>query len=265
MSAHFVSVYVSQVLARIKHTLDRIPAATGDSVLLDIGCYGPLLGVFRDLLGYNRMRAIAKDEWGPCERKVLPAWASSAGIDLEIWIGDIEKNIAPWADESIDVALMLEILEHFAIDPVHPVLEASRLLKPGGTVVLTTPNACATNALLRMITGNNPYDCTGFNGVDTNRHNRLYTAYEIEQLLECCGFGNISVESFDERPRLDLGKRADLGRQLISLIGSGAASRMRGDTLLATATKIGNPRERFPSFLYPNKQLYKEWEDTVHS
>jgi 2-polyprenyl-3-methyl-5-hydroxy-6-metoxy-1,4-benzoquinol methylase len=48
--------------------------------------------------------------------------------------------IANVADEQVDVVLFCEILEHITFNPVTFWREVYRVLKPGGTIVLTTPN-----------------------------------------------------------------------------------------------------------------------------
>ena len=46
----------------------------------------------------------------------------------------------PFADDSFDLVTGMEILEHLALDPYFFFSEAARVLKPGGHLLLTTPN-----------------------------------------------------------------------------------------------------------------------------
>jgi 2-polyprenyl-6-hydroxyphenyl methylase/3-demethylubiquinone-9 3-methyltransferase len=52
-------------------------------------------------------------------------------------------------DNSFDIILFTEILEHLAFNPVALWRELHRILSPGGRIVLTTPNFLALRALLR--------------------------------------------------------------------------------------------------------------------
>ena len=60
------------------------------------------------------------------------SWDTS-GIDL---VGDITRIPAP--DDSFDAILCSEVLEHVP-EPTHALDEFTRLLKPGGTLILTAP------------------------------------------------------------------------------------------------------------------------------
>src|SRR6266852_1573258 len=53
---------------------------------------------------------------------------------------NIETEAFPYEDNSFDVVLFCEIIEHLLSDPVHVLTEVRRVLKPGGDLVLTTPN-----------------------------------------------------------------------------------------------------------------------------
>jgi SAM-dependent methyltransferase len=65
----------------------------------------------------------------PTERKVSrPGWVAA---DL---ISDL-----PFRNESFDLVLMLEVIEHLPDIP-HSLREIARVLKPGGIAIVTTPN-----------------------------------------------------------------------------------------------------------------------------
>jgi SAM-dependent methyltransferase len=52
---------------------------------------------------------------------------------------DIENDPLPVADGSFDVALLCQTLEHLRIDPVHPIEEIHRVLRPGGFLITSVP------------------------------------------------------------------------------------------------------------------------------
>jgi 2-polyprenyl-3-methyl-5-hydroxy-6-metoxy-1,4-benzoquinol methylase len=63
--------------------------------------------------------------------------ATSAGYTIDFRIGSAVEM--PWAEESMDVCLVLELLEHVA-EWQRCLNECVRLLRPGGILVLTTVN-----------------------------------------------------------------------------------------------------------------------------
>ena len=54
---------------------------------------------------------------------------------------NIEVDPFPYEDRSLDCVLFCEILEHLLIDPDRAVGEMARIVKPGGFLVISTPNA----------------------------------------------------------------------------------------------------------------------------
>jgi hypothetical protein len=61
------------------------------------------------------------------------------------------------------------------------------VLRPGGTVIVTTPNVARLENVARLIAGENLYDpYSGYGAY--GRHNREYTLAELRQLLEHAGF-----------------------------------------------------------------------------
>ncbi len=100
---------------------------------------------------------------------------------------NIEKDSFPYEDESFDVVLFCEIIEHLLSDPVHTLTEIRRVLKPGGSMVLTTPNAARLENVCKMVSGVNIYD--GYSGYGPyGRHNREYTKHDLFLLLSANGF-----------------------------------------------------------------------------
>jgi SAM-dependent methyltransferase len=98
-----------------------------------------------------------------------------------------------------DVVLFCEILDHLLVDPVAALREIHRVLRPGGTLVLTTPNVARLESVARLLAGANIYDPYSGHG-PYGRHNREYTMSELEQLLIAAGFVVDSAFSADVHP-----------------------------------------------------------------
>jgi SAM-dependent methyltransferase len=159
---------------------------------------------------------------------------------------NVEADVFPFPNESFDVVLWCEVLEHLQRDPLAALREINRVLKPGGKVILTTPNACRLESVARMISGTNVQDAYSGYGA-YGRHNREYTRDELSRLLAWAGFTAevmftadvyanpatfFGVDMDKLLPMLD-GRKPDLGQYIFS-----------------RSTKTQPPRAGRPSFLF---------------
>jgi glycosyltransferase involved in cell wall biosynthesis/SAM-dependent methyltransferase len=113
---------------------------------------------------------------------------------------NVEEDEFPYADEMFDVVLFCEILEHLLQDPVHALAEIRRVLKPGGTLIVTTPNVVRLENVRKMIAGENIYDPYSGYG-PYGRHNREYTQQDLFSLLTVNGFRPNSLFTADVTER----------------------------------------------------------------
>ena len=156
----------------------------------------------------------------------------------------------------MDVVVFGEVLEHMTNDPMHAMREISRVLKPGGQLVLTTPNVARIENVVALLEGRNIYDPYSGYG-PYGRHNREYTRDELHRLAIYCGFeaeisytanvhddipaGPLSLTALSEALSSTTYREYDLGQYLFS--------RWR---------KISECGPRRPSWLYrsyPSEQL----------
>jgi len=158
---------------------------------------------------------------------------------------NIEQDRFPYEDGSFDLVLFCEILEHLPADPIHALCEIGRVLRPGGTVVITTPNASRLENLLRISRGDNVYEqLSGYGAY--GRHNREYTVDELERLLADVGFEVQRVFA------ADIGHGPDP-----ALLPPDATPQHRGENLFAIALGNGKPRWRYPTWLYSSVHALK--------
>jgi len=95
--------------------------------ILDVGCgKGTHMREFQKL-GYD-VTGIDKLEEA---RELSP--------DLHIQIADLESNILPFPDNTFDVVILKQVLEHIH-RPDHCMGEACRVLRPGGRVIIELPD-----------------------------------------------------------------------------------------------------------------------------
>lgn len=153
---------------------------------------------------------------------------------------NLEKDSAPYRDEEFDGVLLMEVLEHFAVDPMFALAEVNRILKHDGFLFLSTPNLASWRALHAAINYRSPYLFGIFMAnQSTDRHNREYTVEEVHQLLVAAGFRIEWIKALSVYP-----ESATL--QPIP----GVPTENRGDTTFCLCRKEGPVRDRYPEWLY---------------
>lgn len=156
--------------------------------------------------------------------------------DLEFERLTCEKN-------RFDMVLCLEVLEHMEVDPMALLDEINRVLKPGGTLLLTTPNIASSRGITKILAGRDPYFYMQYQpGASYHRHNYEYSVWSLRLLLEAAGFaGDIWTEDTWEDPATDT---------LNTLAAAGYKLTDTGDNIFALVTKTGPVTNRYPSPIY---------------
>lgn len=95
-------------------------------------------------------------------------------------VGDIEDGL-PYSDEFFDTVYMGELIEHLG-NPLHALSEIYRVLKPGGVLILDTPNAYSLRRIFRFLLKGE--DALG--GDPT--HLIFFTPASIKRVIEEAGF-----------------------------------------------------------------------------
>lgn len=115
----------------------------------------------------------------------------SRGHEGFVWNADGDP--CPAADETYDVVVAGDIIEHL-VETDSFVRELWRILKPGGCLILTTPNLASWYNRFRLLRGRPPRSYPGVSStvrrdelVDLN-HIRLHVVDEWRYLLEVHGF-----------------------------------------------------------------------------
>ena len=112
-----------------------------------------------------------------------------------------ETERFPYPDGSFDLVTWCEVIEHLTENPVHTLAEIHRVLKPGGTLVLSTPNASRSDSIVNFLLGRNIYDPYHLGApLKGSRHSREYTLPELKGLLKGCGYTLDRAEDIDIYP-----------------------------------------------------------------
>ncbi len=237
--------------SRFVHTLEITPPGDETQSVLEMGAYMQITAPLKFQLGYGYVRGCYYGKLGRVDHKKITS-DSGEVFECDIDHFDAEKDIYPYPDASFNTVLCCELLEHLFEDPMHMMTEINRILKPGGHLVLTTPNIGSLRSVSAILLGYHPsffpaYIRPRVEGEETEaRHNREYVPMEIQHLLTDSGFEMVRLETgeFLDEPHPEFGwvthllKRYNLSHNL------------RGDGIYAVARKAGAVKNRWPAWLY---------------
>jgi ubiquinone/menaquinone biosynthesis C-methylase UbiE len=99
---------------------------------------------------------------------------------------DLSKEKLPWDDNSFDLIVAGEIIEHL-IDTDSFLLDLNRCLKKDGYLLITTPNLTSFENRFRMLLGKYP-NWVEYRLGEGSGHVRIYTAQVLIAQLEEHGF-----------------------------------------------------------------------------
>ncbi|MFN5922501.1 MAG: class I SAM-dependent methyltransferase [Pseudanabaena sp.] len=156
---------------------------------------------------------------------------------------DLEYSMIPVNDETFDSVLCCEVLEHMEIDPMFMLSEVNRVLKTGGTLLLTTPNVVSSRGITKMLSGLEPYFFMHYHrSREYHRHNYEYSVPSLTKILKSAGFtAKVWTEDLFEDP---------LTQAVDALRAAGFTIEDVGDNLIALAKKTSPVIDRYPVGLY---------------
>jgi predicted TPR repeat methyltransferase len=193
-------------------------------VILDLGCGSGLLVHLARQVGYSSISGVDVSA-------EQVAQAQQLGTE-SVREGDLISTLHATASDSHDVVVTFDVIEHFSIEELVPLVdEVRRVLKSGGRWIIHCPNA------------DSPFFGRVRYGDIT--HVEAFTATSIRQLLLSSGFRRVSC--YEDRPvvhgvrsasRYALWRvfRAMLQLYLVSESGT-TGSRIFSQNLLAVAIK----------------------------
>lgn len=166
----------------------------------DILEIGATPGHFTEILVRAGYRVAAVDLF-PAERATL--WRR---LGVTVQLCNIEEQVLPYPDQSFDAVIFSEVIEHLNTSPLAALREMTRVLRPGGRLIISTPNQlyCKSRAktMLDIVLGR-PFE--QFASFERSmqlsgsqryyNHSRLYTMPELRWLAEQAGLA-VQIERF---------------------------------------------------------------------
>ena len=181
---HSGNHYFQKAKDRMDRTLGLIREALPGSTVADVGA-SPFYLLYRALeLGAKRGYDIyfANDDH---PLRALRAIHSKVG-SVELVHMNIESDRLPFADNSIDVLTACEVLEHLEYFPFRFVQEVRRVVRPGGLVCFTVPNAASIGNILKLVFQKNIF--MKYRSDPTGRHKHEFTRAELKAFVGYLGF-----------------------------------------------------------------------------
>jgi len=154
---------------------------------------------------------------------------------------NVEKEALPYPDNFFDVIIYGELIEHLTENPVYSLYNIHRVLKDEGFLIISTPNVFRYQNLKKFLIYKkfsiyDPYSSYGIYG----RHNREYSMYELQDILEKTGFSVINKKTLYVKDKTGFNKFSSKVIEFFQL----------GDYLLLKTKKKPDFNWYFPEYLY---------------
>lgn len=178
----------------------RVPPGTGATVL-DVGCFNGWLSYLFGRLGY---RVSAADAYESPDQERLLSIVKGRFIRANLNDLDVFRDVTP---EEFDAVLIGEVIEHVLNHPLGLLRTIHRITRPGGVVVINTPNPSTLWNAARMLF--NRYSMVGTkdfislpkadgNGIISKGeiHYREYLNHELRYLVTAADFEIVAHSYF---------------------------------------------------------------------
>ncbi len=119
-----------------------------------------------------------------------------ADLELDVRRCDIETEPLPVNDATMDAVVFNELFEHLRIDPIFTLGQVLRVLRPGGVLLLSTPNLRSFRGIRNLVLRDEGHAVSGgvyrqyekLRSLGHMGHVREYTVTETCDFLQRVGF-----------------------------------------------------------------------------
>jgi SAM-dependent methyltransferase len=188
--AKWCSGFIAGNSLRISYDLELVQRfANKSGLILDVGAIPPLLITALKRQGYN----VAGLDIDPSR------FSDTIGkLDIDVRACNVETESIPYEDNSIDLMVFNELFEHLRINLIATFEELWRVLKPGGIILMSTPNGLAMHSLVRMLQRREVgpgihFEYEKLTRVGHMGHVREYSVNEVVEFLERMNFEVVEV------------------------------------------------------------------------
>jgi 2-polyprenyl-3-methyl-5-hydroxy-6-metoxy-1,4-benzoquinol methylase len=155
-------------------------------VIVDVGCGA---GRLHAALGTRPSRYVGVDAVRYDE---FPSGAA-------FLLADLDRDVVPLDDSTADTVVALETIEHLE-NPRRLMRELTRIVRPGGTVLVSTPNQVSLLSLLTVVT---KHRFNAFQDRDYPAHRTALLEIDLRRMAEECRLVRIETR-FTTRGRVPL-------------------------------------------------------------
>jgi len=243
-AADFDIEYYSKHRARFARTLGLVPKAKDSACALELGCTSLFQVALANSFGYTDVRGslFSLDVADKLRRREFtcgPFSAETLTVSL-----DLEHELFPFAEATVDLVMCCEVIEHMDIDPMFMLSELNRICRKNATLLITTPNSCSARNYWKIAHGWRPHFFMQYRrDRSPHRHNIEWDIHGLATMVRAAGFTITLLDTEDVfEPTMPEGK--DL------LERAGLPTEHRGDCIFLVAHKTCGIIDRWPEEIY---------------
>lgn len=253
VTGHGLEGFLDTAVDRILISLSLLPQLGPDSRVLEIGAQPYFMTALLQRHFPADVRCVNEDDrgGGADGRFKLQHRDWARALEIEYDRFNIEFDAFPYDDRTFDVVYLCEVIEHLTHDPVHAIHEINRVLKPGGSLILSTPNALRLENFWKILSGRNFYPPFSGWGA-TSRHNREFTQSELTRLLESNRF-SVEIATSHADPSY---RYAPFLKGIARLLDRLRLGTNFLDDIHVRARKSGEPTYSYPEDMFFDVQAY---------
>jgi SAM-dependent methyltransferase len=184
------------------------------------------------------------DRSGDRKLTIRSPFHQATGSEFTAFNINLENDTFDCEDETYDLVLCFEVLEHMDVDPMFLMSELNRITKSGGYLILSTPNSTSSQLVYAILNGEAPQFYMLYQkNRDPYRHNFEYSPRQINTIVNASGFTNLhfwTKDTFQSPNQVALDLLAQRGFPIDH----------RGDNMFMIAQKTAQVQERYPAGIY---------------